>query len=92
VIIVLFGALAGMLRTASYTWYCAAVAALVLIAMDMAHPTNLNAEGRRILFTLIGVGIGVLMMLPRRPAGQAPIRPSAVKTRGKDLTVGARAT
>ena len=52
-----------MIRGASYTWYCAAVAALVLIAMDLPNPTDLAAEGRRILFTFIGVGIAVLVML-----------------------------
>ena len=61
VIIVLLGALAAMTRAASYTWYCAAVAAVVLIAMDLPDPANLSDEGRRILFTFVGVGIAVLV-------------------------------
>jgi len=42
---------------------CAAVAATVLVATDLPHPTNLAAEGRRVAFTFIGVGIGVVVML-----------------------------
>jgi hypothetical protein len=61
VIVVLLGALAAMTRAASYTWYSAAVAALVLIAMDLPHPENFSAEGRRILFTFVGVGIAVVV-------------------------------
>jgi hypothetical protein len=35
----------------------------VLIAIDIPHPSNLGAEGERVLFTFIGVAIGVLVML-----------------------------
>ena len=63
VIIVILFALAGSIRTVSYAWYTAAVAAAVLIAVDVPHPSNLDAEGRRILFTLAGVGIAVIVML-----------------------------
>ena len=38
------------------------IAAAVLIAQDLPNPTNLAAEGRRILFTLIGVAIAVAVM------------------------------
>ncbi len=62
VIVVLF-VLAGSIRTVSYAWYTAAVAGAVLIAVDVPHPSNLDAEGRRILFTLAGVGIAVIVML-----------------------------
>lgn len=38
-------------------WGLIVLAALsVSIAMDLPHPTNLSAEGRRALFTLAGVG------------------------------------
>jgi len=63
VIIVVLFALAGSIRTVNYAWYTAAVAAAVLIAVDVPNPSNLAAEGRRILFTLAGVGIAVLVML-----------------------------
>jgi hypothetical protein len=62
VIVVLF-ALAGAIRTVSYTWYTAAVAGAVLIAADIPHPANLTDEGRRILFTLAGVGISIIVLL-----------------------------
>ena len=62
VIVVLF-ALAGSIRTVSYTFYCAAIAGAVLIAADIPHPSNLTDEGRRILFTLAGVGISIIVLL-----------------------------
>jgi uncharacterized membrane protein YccC len=62
VIVVLFGALGGAIRMVNYAFYCAAIAACVLIASDLPHPTNFGAEGRRVLFTLAGVGIGVVVM------------------------------
>jgi hypothetical protein len=62
VIVVLF-ALAGSIRTVSYTWYTAAVAGAVLIAADIPHPTDLSHEARRILFTLAGVGISIIVLL-----------------------------
>jgi len=63
VIIVVLFALAGSIRTVSYTWYTAAVAGAVLIAADIPHPTDLTHEARRILFTLAGVGISIIVLL-----------------------------
>ena len=79
VIVVLF-ALAGSIRTVSYTWYTAAVAGAILIAMDVPHPSNLTDEGRRILFTFAGVGIAVIVLflanlLQQRTAKAAPPAP-----------------
>lgn len=76
VIVVLF-ALAGSIRTVSYTLYCAVVAGAVLIALDLPHPSNLADEGRRVLFTFIGVGIAVVVMflanlLQKRTAKVSP--------------------
>jgi len=62
VVIVILGALAGSIRAVNYALYCAAVAGAVLIAMDLPHPSNLADEGRRVLFTLLGVGIAVVVM------------------------------
>ena len=45
----------------NYAFYTAAIAGAVLIAMDLPHPTNLDAEGRRIFFTFAGVAIAVLV-------------------------------
>jgi hypothetical protein len=63
VVIALLGAVGGTIRAASYTWYTAATAAVALIAMDLPHPADLAAEGRRVLFTLVGVAIAVAAML-----------------------------
>ena len=63
VVIVVLLALAGSIRTVSYTWYTAAVAGAVLIAADVPHPSNFTDEGRRILFTLAGVGISIIVLL-----------------------------
>ena len=63
VVIVLLAVVAASIRTVNYALYCTAIAALVLIAMDLPHPTDFADEGRRVLFTLVGVGIGVLVML-----------------------------
>ena len=46
----------------NYALYCAAIAAAVLIGLDLPHPHNLGDEGRRVLFTFIGVGIAVVVM------------------------------
>ena len=39
----------------------AAIAAAVLIAMDVPNPTDLDAEGRRIFFTFAGIAIALLV-------------------------------
>jgi len=85
VIVVVLLALAGSIRTVGYTWYTAAVAAAVLIAMDVPHPSNLTDEGRRILFTFAGVGIAIIVMflaglLQRRTAKPVPQTPQATVT------------
>jgi uncharacterized membrane protein YccC len=47
----------------NYALYTAAIAAGVLILIDLPRPTNYSAEGYRVLWTLCGVAIGVLVML-----------------------------
>jgi hypothetical protein len=47
----------------NYALYCAAIACFVLVAMDLPHPSDLADEGRRVLFTFIGVGIAVVVTL-----------------------------
>jgi hypothetical protein len=78
--VILFG-LAGAIRFVNYTLYCAAVAGGVLIAIDIPHPSNLGAEGERVLFTFIGVGIGVVVMLLANVLGKrrtkAPPQPAS---------------
>jgi hypothetical protein len=85
VVMVVLGALAGSIRMVNYTLYCAAVAGFALIGMDLPHPTDLAAEGRRVLFTFIGVGIAVIAMLlasqlQKRAAKAAPPSASATTT------------
>lgn len=63
VVIILLVAFAASFRIVNYAIYCAAVAAAVLIGMDLPHPTNFRAEFHRVLFTFAGVGIAVLVML-----------------------------
>ena len=50
--------------------------------MDVPHPSNFASEGRRILFTLAGVGIAVIVMfladwLQKHAAKAAPQAPQA---------------
>jgi uncharacterized membrane protein YgaE (UPF0421/DUF939 family) len=85
VIVVVLLALAASIRTMSYTFYTAAVAAAVLIAADVPDPSNLTHEGRRILFTLAGVGIAIIVLLlagllQKRTAKHASPTPSAPQT------------
>ncbi|WP_433476484.1 FUSC family protein [Spirillospora sp. CA-142024] len=62
VALVLFMHGAGI-RFWNYTLYNAAIAAGVLILVDIPQPSDYAAEGYRVLWTLCGVGIGVLVML-----------------------------
>ncbi len=60
--IILLAAIGASIHGANYAYYTAAIASAALIAADIPHPTDYAAEGRRVLFTFIGVGIGVLVM------------------------------
>jgi hypothetical protein len=51
------------IRFWNYALYCAAIAAGVLILVDLPRPSNYDAVGYRVLWTLCGAGIGVLVML-----------------------------
>ena len=62
-VIVILMAFAASFQAANYAIYCAAVAAAVLIALDLPHPSNLTAEGERVLFTFIGLGIGIIVLV-----------------------------
>jgi heme exporter protein D len=46
----------------NYTFYATLIAGAVLIAMDLPHPTNLDAEGRRIFFTFVGIAIAIAVL------------------------------
>ena len=82
-VIILLGAFSASIRMVNYAIYCAGIAALVLIALDLPHPTNYAVEFERVLFTFAGVGIAVVVMalaslLNKRPAagGAAAVSPS----------------
>ncbi|MEV8427073.1 FUSC family protein [Streptomyces niveus] len=51
------------LRFWNYALYCAAIAAGVLILVDLPQPSDYAAEGYRVLWTLCGVGISLFVML-----------------------------
>jgi uncharacterized membrane protein YgaE (UPF0421/DUF939 family) len=63
VMVVLLGAFAASFRAVNYAIYCVGVVGAVLVGMDLPHPTNLTAETHRVLFTLAGVGIALVVML-----------------------------
>ena len=83
----------------SYTFYTAAIAAAVLIAADVPNPSNLAHEGRRILFTLAGVGIAIIVLLlagllqsapARRPKKHQENRRPAPRETGRSLPMSGR--
>jgi hypothetical protein len=73
--------------------FCRAAAAAMMIAMGLPDPTDYAAEGRRVLFTLIGVAIGVVMFLAEllHTLGAGPAAPAdrAAGQRGT-MTITAR--
>ena len=62
VVIILLAAIGASIHGVNYAYYTAAIASAALIAADLPHPTNYAAEGRRVLFTFMGVGIAVVVM------------------------------
>jgi uncharacterized membrane protein YccC len=69
------------IRSSNYALYCGAIAAGVLILIDLPQPSDYAAEGYRVLWTLCGVAIGVLVMflaglLAKRRA-KAPAQPAS---------------
>jgi hypothetical protein len=67
------------IRLWNYALYCGAIAAAALILVDLPQPASYRAEGDRVLWTLCGAGIGVLVMLlaglvaRRAPAAKQPV-------------------
>ena len=60
---VAFLTLGAALRFVNYALYCAAIAAAVLIALDIPNPSDFTAEAERVLWTFIGLAVGLLVML-----------------------------
>jgi uncharacterized membrane protein YccC len=65
------------IRFWNYALYCGAIAAGVLILIDLPQPSDYAAEGYRVLWTLCGVGIGVLVMFLAGLLAKAPPQPAA---------------
>ena len=79
VVMIVFFLHGAAIRFWNYAFYTGAIAAGVLILVDLPQPSNYSAEGYRLLWTLCGVAIGVLVMLlagllARRPAKAPPQR------------------
>jgi uncharacterized membrane protein YccC len=51
------------IRMWNYAMYTGAIAAAVLILLDLPQPTDYAAEGYRVAWTLAGVAIGVFVLL-----------------------------
>ena len=60
-IIIVLAGIGAAIHGVNYAYYAAAIAA-ALIAVDLPNPTNYSAEGKRVLFTFAGVGIGLVVM------------------------------
>jgi uncharacterized membrane protein YccC len=76
IIVVFFASMASLFKV-NYALFCAALAGAVLIALDLPNPTNFSAEGRRVLYTLAGVALAVIVslllgLLKERSARAAP--------------------
>ncbi len=52
---------AAAIRTVNYALYQAALSAAVLVALELPHFTGLSVEGERVLWTLAGCAVGILM-------------------------------
>jgi hypothetical protein len=63
-LIVALAAIGGSIRGVNYTLYAAAIAGCVLVSSAVSHHTSsLSTEAQRVLYTLAGVGIAVIVML-----------------------------
>jgi hypothetical protein len=71
---------AAAIRFWNYALYYGVLTAAVLILVDLPQPSDYGDEGDRVLWTLCGVGIGVLVMLLAgliaKPTAEAPPRPA----------------
>ena len=77
VAVVLLFTAAGAIHGVIYALYNAAVAAGVLIAIDLPHPTDLAEEGLRVPYTFLGVGLALLVILLATQLGKrAAAKPS----------------
>jgi hypothetical protein len=84
VLILVLGILAGALHDVNYALYCACISTLVLIALGLPHPGNLADNWERVVWTLAGVGIAILVTflidVARNRAPQATATRSAANS------------
>jgi len=71
-------------RLWNYAVYCAAIAAAALILVDLPQPSNYGAEGDRVLWTLCGAGIAVLVMLLAGLLAKRTAKPQPQPARGQE--------
>jgi uncharacterized membrane protein YccC len=79
--------IAGAIRMASYAWYCAAIAAGVLILTGLPHPEDLEFEGERVVYTFAGLAVGILILGVAHLLGKVAARelpPHAAPAAGHD--------
>ena len=62
-------------RCVSESCAACAIAAGVLIALDLPHPTSFGLEVLRVLYTFLGVGLAVLVMLLATQLGKRSAKP-----------------
>lgn len=77
VVALIFFLHAGAIRFWNYAFYTGAIAAGVLLLLDLPQPSDYSAEGLRVLWTLCGVGIGVLVMLLAGLLSRSPAKPTS---------------
>ena len=70
VIVIFVAAMASVIKV-NYALFCVGLGGAVLIALDLPNPTNLSDEGRRVLYTLAGVALAVVVSVPPRSAEEA---------------------
>ena len=78
VIVVFVAAMASVIKV-NYALFCAGLGVAALIALDLPNPTNLGNEGRRVLYTLAGVALAVVVtfLLDRLKKRGAKVAPAA---------------
>jgi uncharacterized membrane protein YccC len=68
------------LRLWNYAVYTAAIAAGVLILLDLPQPSDYAAEGYRVLWTFCGVAMGVVVMFLASPLARRRGPATATRT------------
>jgi uncharacterized membrane protein YccC len=63
-----------VVRLWNYAMYTGAIAAAVLVLLDLPQPTDYSAEGYRVAWTLAGVAIGVAVVLVADRLGKRTAR------------------